>query len=168
MCSSDLYMAFFRQRPMGQTRGNLVAGLFYVSNWFQVWVGQNYTAVEAFAPLRHLWSLAVEEQYYLFWPLVMAFLLRRKGDRLPRLAALLVAGSIAIAVVIGMLYVSGTVFHGANAITGATTCGAAESHGFVSLFGHCINVNEFLYLSTPTRLGGLMLGAAMEIGRAHV
>lgn len=163
MVALAVYMTWFRSRPLGQTRGDFVSGVFYVSNWFQVWVGQSYTAVESFAPLRHLWSLAVEEQYYLFWPLVMAFLLRRKGDRLPRLAALLFVCSIAIATVIGMLYVGGSVFHGADAVTSAVTCGAGESHGYVSVLGHCINVDEFLYLSTPTRLGGLMLGASMAL-----
>ena len=77
-----VYMAAFRRTPMGRTRGDFAGGLFYVSNWYQIIVGQGYTANEAFVPLRHLWSLAVEEQFYLIWPLVMvAVLIRRSRPR---------------------------------------------------------------------------------------
>jgi peptidoglycan/LPS O-acetylase OafA/YrhL len=158
-----IYMVFFEPRPMGQTRGDFLAGFVYISNWFQIWVGQSYTAAEAFSPLRHLWSLAVEEQFYMVWPVVMAWILHRRRDRLPRVALWLVGIAGFITVVMGALYVSGAVFLGADPVTGAVTCGAGDSHGYLSVFGHCINVNEALYLGTPTRLGGLLLGSAFAI-----
>ena len=65
-----VYTSLFYNRARASTRGDYIAALAYVSNWFQVWVGAGYTAAEAFAPLRHLWSLAVEEQFYLLWPLL--------------------------------------------------------------------------------------------------
>ena len=72
---------------MGRTRGDFAGGILYVSNWYQIVVGQGYTANEAFVPLRHLWSLAVEEQFYLIWPLVMVAVLASLVRRdLPRLA----------------------------------------------------------------------------------
>ena len=83
-------MALFQRGPMGRTRGDFVAGLFYGSNWYQVFVGQGYTAAGAFAPLRHLWSLAVEEQFYLIWPLIMVGILRRWRRRLPQVGAVAV------------------------------------------------------------------------------
>jgi peptidoglycan/LPS O-acetylase OafA/YrhL len=158
-----IYMSLFKQRPMGQARGDLLGGTFYISNWYQIWVGQGYTAATSFAPLRHLWSLAVEEQFYLLWPLVMVVLLRKRGDKLPRVALWLLSGAVFISLTMAALYIGGTVFIGANSVTNAASCGAGESHGYLSLFGHCLNVNEVLYLSTITRASGLMLGAAFAL-----
>ncbi len=158
-----IYMSLFKQRPMGQARGDLLAGTSYVSNWFQIWTGQGYTAAADFAPLRHLWSLAVEEQFYIVWPLVMVVLLRVRGDRLPRVALWLMWASVFVAVVVAAMYVSGTVFIGADPVTNAPSCGIGESHGYISVLGRCVNVNEALYLGTFSRAGGLMLGSAFAL-----
>jgi peptidoglycan/LPS O-acetylase OafA/YrhL len=41
----------------------VIAALLYGFNWFQIWVGTSYFTSFEFVPLRHLWSLAVEEQF---------------------------------------------------------------------------------------------------------
>lgn len=52
-------------------RGDLLGSLFYVQNWRLVFSGQGYFAqFGSPSPLRHMWSLAIEEQWYLIWPLV--------------------------------------------------------------------------------------------------
>ncbi len=48
------------------------AGLAYVANWVQIRAGSNYwAAVSDESPLKHLWSLGVEEQFYILWPLIV-------------------------------------------------------------------------------------------------
>ena len=94
-----IYTAIFRSDVLGQLRGDVIAALTYVSNWYQIWVGQSYTSSGDFAPLRHVWSLAVEEQFYLVWPLIMGWLLsRRSRDRVPDLSRWLLLAAVAITV----------------------------------------------------------------------
>jgi len=75
-------------------RGDAVASLLYVQNWHAVLTEQPY--FDAFgrpSPLRHLWSLAIEEQFYLLWPLALPFARRRLGGRRTVLAVAAAAGA---------------------------------------------------------------------------
>ncbi len=154
MAALSVYMALFNRRPQAQARGDIAGGVLYGSNWYQIWVGQGYTAAEAFVPLRHLWSLAVEEQFYLVWPLVMMLLLMRGRRHLPMVAVYLLGVSVAITVAMAVIYVGGDI---------PVECSPENMRGYRVAFGRCINVNETLYLSTLSRAGGLMLGAAFAM-----
>jgi peptidoglycan/LPS O-acetylase OafA/YrhL len=75
-------------RELAQLGKHVVSGSSFISN-FALWRESGYFDSSAeFKPLLHLWSLAVEEQFYIFYPALMFFVLRRKVPRLPILGAL--------------------------------------------------------------------------------
>ncbi len=127
-----------------QMRREILATVFYVANWEQVVSGVSYFAPFAEpSPLRHTWSLAIEEQFYLVWPLVVAgvamFFRRRRArvsfrhgpDRV-------VTGVFAVAVI------------------GAT---ASAVWAYVLWAGGA--TESRLYFGTDTRLTAVLLGAAL-------
>jgi peptidoglycan/LPS O-acetylase OafA/YrhL/lysophospholipase L1-like esterase len=73
---------------LGRVRGDGLAGLLYVANWHLILAKQSY--FDQFlspSPLNHLWSLGIEEQWYLVWPLLLAAGLRVARGRTQALAA---------------------------------------------------------------------------------
>lgn len=68
-------------------RDDAVASLLYVSNWWFVVDDQSYfEQFSAPSPLRHTWSLAIEEQWYVVWPVVAAVVLGWASARRRRAA----------------------------------------------------------------------------------
>jgi peptidoglycan/LPS O-acetylase OafA/YrhL len=105
------WVTVFGPAQPDQFRKGVVSAIFYVNNWQQIFADVSYFArFEAEGPLDHLWSLSVEEQFYIVWPFLLLLgvkLVRENplpsGVR-PRLAALTIAGAVASSILMAVLY----------------------------------------------------------------
>jgi len=129
-----LWVIFFGHQHVAAFRHDALPGIFYFSNWWQIFASDiPYFGLANPPLLRHLWSLAVEEQWYLIWPVVAISLIKRTSSA--HLRRRMAYSLTAVALIIWF-------------VTALASFGADEDR-----------VN-FLYLSTVTRFGGLLIGAA--------
>jgi len=86
-------------------RDDMMSALLYWANWHFISSGEDYFAQFISAsPVRHTWSLAIEEQFYLAWPIVCAIALWiTKGNR-KLIAAVCLIGIIGSAIAMFLLY----------------------------------------------------------------
>ena len=88
-------------------RGDIAATLFYVANWHFIASSTYFASNGVPSPLEHMWSLAVEEQFYLVWPLLLvaiALLVREPGRRVAAVGVIAAVGLAASAVRLGLLW----------------------------------------------------------------
>lgn len=110
-------------------RGDVPAALLYMSNWWFIFHQVSY--FESFgppSPLGHLWSLAVEEQFYILWPLMLALGLKYMPKRIV-LAGWVTCLALISALLMAVIYVPGTdpsrVYYGTDTRGFALLIGAA-------------------------------------------
>jgi len=135
LAATAVCVAFYATDSAPDFRRDVLPSLGYFSNWWQIFaVDTPYFAASSLPVLRHLWSLAVEEQWYLIWPLLFVFVFGAKWMRPKISGALLLLCSGAIMFATALRFVQDD-----------------ETR------------TNFLYLSTLTRSSGLLLGAAVAM-----
>ena len=98
-----VYMVVFLPDEVASLRGDVIAAFTYITNWYLIAAQKSYfETIGRPSLLQHLWSLAVEEQFYLLWPLVFVFVLSRVKTRAALL--LLMVGATLSALWMGLLY----------------------------------------------------------------
>ena len=109
-------------------RGDSFSALFYYANWHFIAIGSNYFNQTALtSPLTHTWSLAVEEQFYVIWPLVVLGIFKLwRSTRV--LLVLCVVGALASSIEMAVLYSPGNVdrlYYGTDTRAQSLLVGAA-------------------------------------------
>jgi len=128
--------AFFYRDAAPAFRTDAIASLFYVNNWWYIAADQSYFEFIGRPPLlKHLWSLSIEEQFYLIWPAITLIALKFGKRRAVLITALV--GAIASTIWMAVLSVS---------------------NGFPELADP-----SRAYFGTDSHIMGLLIGAALAV-----
>jgi peptidoglycan/LPS O-acetylase OafA/YrhL len=133
---------FFSPEAIARLRDDAVAAFFWVANWMFVADKTDYFSQGAPpSPLQHAWSLGVEEQYYIGWPLLLVAVAVVLAARARRRRGWATVGGVRLAVFV------------------LATLGALASAAAAILLASDTSRNR-VYFGTDTRAQALLVGAA--------
>lgn len=114
---------------LGTYSGQALSALFYVNNWHTILSDTSY--FERFggpSPLSHMWSLSIEEQFYIAWPLLLAvfYIVLRRRWLMSLVTLLLALGSFYLLATLAEAGFDNTrAYEGTDTRAGALLLGAA-------------------------------------------
>jgi len=186
VCAYAVFVA--RPDELDRIRGDAFGSLFYVANWRQLFGASYFDQLGTPSPLRHTWSLGIEEQWYLVWPLVLVVMLRvtraRRWLMVGSTATLALGSAVLMAVVFHQGGDPSRVYYGTDTRAQALLLGAVlaflvssprrrprQAGATASLFGlECAGLVAVVYLgwlwthvadsSTWPYTGGFLVEAA--------
>jgi len=125
---------------LGRIRGDALATIGYVANWRAIFASQDYWALFVSpSPLEHTWSLAIEEQFYLVWPVVVVGLAWSWRTQTPKGVLLTAAlGAVLSSTLMILLYGRSDpsrVYFGTDTRAAGVLFGAALAAA-LAVFGH--------------------------------
>ncbi|WP_025678414.1 acyltransferase family protein [Paenibacillus massiliensis] len=124
-----IWLLFTDPTRLSALRGDVIAGLLYISNWYNIVHQVSY--FESFgppSPFGHFWSLAVEEQFYVLWPILLMLaiaLLRKKGLLIAAILGAAVVSITAMAILYNPDIDPSRVYYGTDTRAFALLIGAA-------------------------------------------
>ncbi|MFG1926335.1 acyltransferase family protein [Cryptosporangium sp. NPDC048952] len=146
------------------TRGDALAALFYVSNWWFLLRGESYAqAFEDPSPFQHTWSLGIEEQWYLFLPLVLIVLFSSRIGRrsLGWLLGIGALGSAAIMAAVQSTSDGSRAYYGTDSRLQGLLVGAVLACLIASKFGRRLVDNAVVAVLGWVGLVGLAVAFAV-------
>ena len=101
------YITLFARDLLTNIRAIIATNFLYVYNWFQVAHHESYfDKFGTQSPFTHLWSLSIEGQFYLFWPIIILLLLKFVKKKQPIFDTMIILAFIS-ALLMAILYRSG-------------------------------------------------------------